>query len=624
MFAAVHWPMVITISVLAITVVFFTTGRFRSDVVALCALLSLMLFGILTPEEALSGFSNTIILTIAGVFIIGGAIVNSGLANTISNKILRVAGTNQNVLFMLLMLITALIGSLVSNTGTVAILMPIVGSLSLALNVSASRFLMPLAFMSSMGGMLTLIGNPGNMVVNDVYVKAGFPSLTLFSFLPVGIVCLIFGMLILAPATSYYLSRRKNDKDEARNKGMSLRDLADKYQLAQHMFKISVPSDSAMVGRSLLNLNLTGEYGIFIQEIRRDRKGPVHFGPPQSYQIDPGPKVVIEAGDILYALGSKEKAENMIAALGLQMVQMDKDQGTLDKYRFDSIGICELVLMSASHMVNRTVAESGLREQFGLTILGIQRGNQYILEDLKDQVMQSGDALLVQGSWDNITRLDNYSPHWVVVGRPWDQAGSEGMNRKIPYVGAVLLLMIASMATGLLPTVVSVLLAAVAMGIGGCFKNVEEAYSSINWETLVMIACMLPMAVAMEKTGIVGILSDYMTSFGMKNGPWAALAMVYGLTSVLNIIISATPVALLVAPVAIKVALDLNVDPLPFVFAVAVSSCMCFASPFSTPSNALVMSAGRYTFFDYLKIGLPLQAMMAVVMVFVLPYLFPF
>ncbi|UQZ91199.1 SLC13 family permease [Deltaproteobacteria bacterium Smac51] len=616
--------MIITIAILTVTVIFFTLGKFRSDMVALCALLGMILFGVLTPQEALAGFSNTIILTIAGVFVIGGAIVRSGLANTVSDRILKTAGSNQSVLFMLLMLITALIGSMVSNTGTVAIMMPIVASLSMSLNTSPSRFLMPLAFMSSIGGMLTLIGNPGNMVVNDVYVKAGYESLTLFSFLPVGIVSLIFGMLVLAPATSYYLSRRKNEKGEPRDKGLTLTDLAEKYNLAGNMYRVSVPGSSTLAGRSLMDLNLTGGYGVFIQEIRREKKHSGGFGPHETLQIAPGPSVVISGGDTIYVMGSQEKVEALAADYGLRQIKLKAGDDIRDKYTFDAIGICELVLMSSSRLVNITVAESGLREQFGLSVLSIQRGNQYIMENIRDQVMQSGDALLVQGTWDNITRLDESSPHWVVVGRPWDQAGSAGSKKKIPYVATVILLMIASMATGLLPTVVSVLLAALAMGVGGCFKNVEDAYSSINWETLVMIACMLPMATAMEKTGLVRIASDYMTSFGLSNGPLAALAMVYALTSVLNIIISATPVALLVAPVAIKVAIDLGVSPLPFVFAVATSSCMCFASPFSTPSNALVMSAGRYTFFDYLKIGLPLQALMGVVMVLALPKLFPF
>ncbi len=617
------WTMIFTIAVVSVTVIFFMLGKFRSDVVALGALLSLVLLGVLTPGEALAGFSSTIILTIAGVFVIGGAIVRSGLAHAVSDRILKTAGTNQSLLFMLLMLITALIGSMVSNTGTVAIMMPIVTSLSLALKASPSRFLMPLAFMSSIGGMLTLIGNPGNMVVNDVYVKSGHESLTLFSFLPVGLVCLAFGLVVLAPVTYYYLARRKNEKGEPRDKGLTLTDLAEKYHLASHLYRVSVPAGSPMSGQSLVDLNLTGVYGILVQEIRRDRKHG-GFGPPQISQIAPGPSVVIESGDTIYVLGAPEKVEALASDFGLRRISLGPEDDLRDKYTFDSIGICELVLMSSSRLVNLTVAEAGLREQFGLVVLSIQRGDKYIMDDLRDQVLQSGDALLVQGAWENIARLSRYSPHWVVVGRPWDQAGTGGLRSKIPYVSVVILIMIVSLATGFLPTVAAVLLAALALGAGGCFKNVEDAYSAINWETVVMIACLLPLATAMEKTGLVGQASEFMTGFALAHGPLAALAMIYALASVMNILISGTPVALLVAPVAIKVAVDLGVSPLPFVFAVATSSCMCFASPFSTPSNALVMSAGRYTFFDYLKIGLPLQALMGLVMVMALPRLFPF
>lgn len=619
------WNSVITLGVLAVTVIFFIRGKIRSDMVAFCAMLTLVLTGVLTPEEGISGFSNSVILTIAGMFVVGGAIVRTGLAGVISNKILAVAGQSQNLLFMLIMLITALVGALVSNTGTVAIMMPIVVSMAMSLGVSPSRFLMPLAFMAGMGGLLTLIGNPPNMVVNDVYVKAGFESLTLFSFLPVGIVAMVFGMFVLAPVTSYFLARRKSDKGEDGQEAMSLKDLVDKYHLAQHAFKIGVCKGSELDGKSLRDLALTSRFGIVVQEIRREKKGQGSLTHTKAEdQLVPGPETVLKAGDVLVCLGSTERIKDMVGACGLEFMGDWENEDERNKYRFDAIGIGELVLMSSSRLVRRTVAESGLRDQFGVTILGIQRGDQYLIDDIKNQVLQSGDALLVQGSWENLTRLDDSSSNWVVVGRPQEQLGKTALTHKIPFVSVVILLMIASMALGLLPTVAAVMLTAVVLILGGCYPNVEEAYRSVNWETLVMIACMLPMAKAMEKAGLVGTASEYMTILGRDYGPHMALIVVYFVTSAMNIVISSTPVALLVAPVALQLALDLQVSPLPFMFAVATSACMCFASPFSTPSNALVMSAGRYTFMDYLKIGLPLQILMGIVMVIALPLLFPF
>ena len=624
MLTAENWLTVATLSVLAVTVTCFIWGKFRSDMVALGAILTLTLCGVLTPEEACSGFSNTIIPTIAGVFVLGGAIVRSGLAGTIGAKLMQVGGTNQNVLFMLLMGLTALVGSLVSNTGTVAIMMPIVGSVALSLDESPSRFLMPLAFMSGIGGMFTLIGNPANMVVNDVYVRAGYPSLTLFSFAPVGVVCIIFGMLVLAPATSWYLSRRRNEKGGLANRGLSLKELVEKYTLTQNLYKVSVPHHSALPGKSLEDLNLTGNFGVLVQEIRRVKMRSVRFSHARFEQISPGPQHTIEAGDILYCIGNADGVQSLVAQYGLERLSSRGADDAKDKYSFENIGVCELVLMSSSSLVDHSVAESALRKRFDITLLGIHRGDQYILENLKEQTLQAGDSLLVQGTWDHLAKLDGNAEHWVVVGRPEEQSGGSKAQRTMPFVAIVLLLMILSMATGFLPTVVAVLLAALAVLAGGCYRNVSEAYSSINWETLVMIACMLPMAIAMEKTGLVATAARDIVEIGRSYGPLAALALVYAVSSGMNIVISGTPVAVLVAPVAIQVALSLAVDPLPFLFAVAAASCLCFASPFATPANALVMSAGRYTFLDYLKIGLPLQLLMGVVLVLALPWLFPF
>lgn len=613
------WATVITLCVIGGTVVFFAIGKFRTDLIALCALLCLMLTGVLTPAEALAGFSNNIILTIAGMFIVGGAILRSGLASLISGRILQIAGNNQPLLFMLLMFITALTGSMVSNTGTVAIMMPIVVSMAQTLSMNASRFLMPLAFMSSMGGMLTLIGNPPNMVVNEVYVKAGFDSLSLFSFFPIGVICMLFGMLILVPACYFYLARRKADGGQSTVQAPSLKELADKYQLAQHMHKIGIPTGSPIVGKSLLELGLTREFGVVVHEIRRKKNAQFPFTPGHMEQVSPGPQTVINAGDILYGIGSLEGVERLVQHFALNLLDNNND----DKYLFESIGICELVIMSSSRLVGRTVAESGLRELFGLTLLGIQRGNQYILEDFTSQTVQAGDAFLVQGTWADIARLADASQHWVVVGSPQDYTQS-GKKGTMIFVGVTIVAMITVMALGLLPTVTAVMLASLVLILGRCFKTMEDVYACINWETLVMIACMLPLAAAMQKTGLIDISSKHLTSIGITYGPHIALALVYALTSALNIVISFTPLTLLVAPVALQVAQYLHVSPLPFMFAVATAASMCFASSFSTPSNALVVSVGRYSFADYMKIGLPLQILLGVIMVFALPWLFPF
>ncbi len=617
--------MALTLIILSVTVILMATGKIRSDLIAFGALLCMMLFSLLTPQEGLSGFSSSVIFVMVGMFIIGGAIVRTGLASIISNKILTVAGKNTNILFMLVMILTAIIGSLVSNTGTVAIIMPIVVSLSLTIDESPSRFLMPLAFMSSIGGMFTLLGNSSNMVVSDVYVKAGFPPLTLFSFFPVGVVCFLFGVLVLAPVTSRYLSRRKNAKVEPDSNVFSMRKLAEKYQIVQNMHYLEVTKDSDIIDKRLVDLHLPEVFGVVVADIIRPRKrhGQSLFTAQRPSHYFPDANTVLRLGDVLQVVGSVMGVKTMAADTGLHMVASDTIS-TDDSDEYSAIGICELIIMSSSRLVKRTVAESGLRNQFGITVLGIQRGSQYIIEEIKDLAIQSGDSLLVQGSWENLARLEDFSNNWVVVGRPKDQAGAGQQREKIPLVIAVVVAMLLVTAFNILPIVVAVLVAALALIIGGCFKNMDDVYSTMGWETLVMMACLLPMSIAMEHAGILDIIAKHMVRFGGDYGPHITLAVIYAISSLLNIVISTTPVTLLIAPVAVQVAESLQCSPLPFLVAVATAASMCFASPFSTPSNALVMSAGRYTFTDYLKVGVPMQILMGVVVVAVLPYIYPF
>ncbi len=617
--------MYITVAILAITVIFLIWGKIRSDIVTLYALLALTIFSVLTPQEALAGFSSNVIFVTAGMLVVSGAIVRSGLANVLSKKILSVGGKNAQILFMLIMFLTAMIGSLVSNTGTIAIMMPIVVSMALSIDESPSRFLMPLAFMSSIGGMFTLVGNSPNMVVNDAYIKAGFAPLKLFSFFPVGLACFLFGMIVLAPVSSYLLSRRKNDKAGFIDKGKSIQELLTKHNLAGNFFRVSVPAASPLIGQCLADLRLTESNHIVIQEISRREEVKGCFGfHKKDVQIIPNPRTAIKAGDILGVLGAKNNVLHLIDQYRLAMMGSGKVNKGEARLRFDSIGICELVIMSSSHLVNRPIADSRLREEFGITVLSIHRGDKYIFENLKDQAIKAGDALLVQGTWDNLARAENSYANWVVVGNTRDLAASGKLYQKIPLVAVVIVLMIAVMAFSLLPTVTTVLLAALVLVSGGCFRNMRDVYSSISWETLVVLASMFAVAAAMQKTGIVDAVAAQVLWVGTTYGAYAALAVVYAATSFMNVFISSTPVALLTSPIAVHVALALKLDPLPFIFAVATAASMCFASPFSTPSNTLVMSTGRYTFLDYLKIGLPMQIIMGAVMVLIIPLLFPF
>lgn len=621
--------MITTLIILALSAVFFVNGKLRSDLVALCALVLLIVFNILTPEEALSGFSNPIVIMMVGLFVVGGAIFKTGLAKMISSKILRLAGKSELKLFILIMMVTAFIGAFVSNTGTVALMLPIVVSMAASANISPGRFLMPLAFASSMGGMATLIGTPPNLVVDEVLSNAGFTDLSFFSFTPIGVICVLIGLVVLIPLSKFFLVKKEDGKDTKTTTGHSPKELAKKYQLSDNLYRIQIRPGSRIGGKKLQELNITQAYNLSILEIRRQSSSQGRFLKTVDQSLA-GPHTELQENDILYVFGPFEKVNQFAKEQNLELTDTHVSEyvegAEVEKLSVREIGIAEVLLMPDSKLINKAVKDSGFRDKYSVNILGIQRKGEYILNDIKDIKMHAGDILLIQGTWDSIARMSQKQSQWVVLGQPLEEASKVTLDYKTPVAALIMVLMIAAMVFDFIPIppVAAVIIAGILMVLTGCFRNVEEAYKTINWESVVLIAAMLPMSLALEKTGASNLISEKLVSGLGDYGPLVLMAGIYFTTSLLTMFISNTATAVLVAPIALQSAIAINVSPYPFLLAVTVGASMCFASPFSTPPNALVMSAGKYTFMDYVKVGLPLQIVMGIVMVFILPLLFPF
>ena len=621
--------MITTLIILALSAVFFVNGKLRSDLVALCALVLLIVFNILTPEEALSGFSNPIVIMMVGLFVVGGAIFKTGLAKMISSKILRLAGKSELKLFILIMMVTAFIGAFVSNTGTVPLMLPIVVSMAASANISPGMFLMPLAFASSKGGMATLIGTPPNLVVDEVLSNAGFTDLSFFSFTPIGVICVLIGLVVLIPLSKFFLVKKEDGKDTKTTTGHSPKELAKKYQLSDNLYRIQIRPGSRIVGKKLQELNITQAYNLSILEIRRQSSSQGRFLKTVDQSLA-GPHTELQENDILYVFGPFEKVNQFAKEQNLELTDTHVSEyvegAEVEKLSVREIGIAEVLLMPDSKLINKAVKDSGFRDKYSVNILGIQRKGEYILNDIKDIKMHAGDILLIQGTWDSIARMSQKQSQWVVLGQPLEEASKVTLDYKAPVAALIMVLMIAAMVFDFIPIppVAAVIIAGILMVLTGCFRNVEEAYKTINWESVVLIAAMLPMSLALEKTGASNLISEKLVSGLGDYGPLVLMAGIYFTTSLLTMFISNTATAVLVAPIALQSAIAINVSPYPFLLAVTVGASMCFASPFSTPPNALVMSAGKYTFMDYVKVGLPLQIVMGIVMVFILPLLFPF
>lgn len=615
--------MIIPIIVLAVSAVFFAIGKIRSDVVALCALLTLVVTHTLSPAEALSGFSNPVVVMMAGLFVVGGGILQTGLAKMISAHIMKLAGNNDVVLFLLVMSVTALIGGFVSNTGTVALMLPIVVSIAAGMRTSASKLLMPLAFASSMGGMLTLIGTPPNLVIQEALVEAGYPGLKFFSFFPVGVVCVIVGIVVLLPLSRRFLMKDTDDSMAAK-RGKSLSQLVAEYGLNMKLCRCAVAQHSRLVGVNMANLDLYNRYKLTILERRQENV--LHSKLIKSInQSTVNADTVFQAGDVLYLSGNKEDIDAFVADYQLSALSDHDNPNGKAELEFYDIGMAELVMLPKSRFVGRLIRDTALRAKYHINVLGIRRKGEYIREGLADEKLAFGDVLLVQGSWHDIGRLDKEGDDWVVLGQPLDEAASVTLTYKAPVAALIMVAMVALMVFDFIPVapVTAVMMAAVMMVLCGCFRNVEAAYKTINWESIVLIAAMMPMSVALEKTGASALLSHSLVSSLGSAGPMVLLGGIYFTTSLLTMFISNTATAVLMAPIALSAAMEMGVSPYAFLFAVTLGASMCFASPFSTPPNALVMQAGRYTFIDYVKVGLPLQIVMGIVMIFVLPLLFP-
>ena len=498
--------------VLAVTTGLLIWGRIRSDLVAIGMLLVLMLTGILTPAEALSGFSNSVVIMMIGLFVVGAGIFRTGLAEMAGRQLLRWTGTGETRLLFIVMLATTALGTFLSNTGTVAVLMPVVVSMAMAVGISPARLLMPMAFASSLGGTLTLIGTPPNLVISETLTDFGYPELSLFSFTPIGIIALLSGFLFMLTVGKRLLPKTGPEQNGG-NGGRRPRELALDYQLASRLYRVEVTERSPLLNRPLGDQVIPEGYDILVLEIRRKSSSKNPFFKTLSHEWA-GPETVIQQNDILYLQGSFDQVKRLAEELHLRLldhlVAEQVSTFNLEKLVSPDIGIAEVLLTPNSSLINRPIKECQFREKYRLNILGIYRKGSYILTNLKDETIRFGDALLVQGAWQDIARLARETTDVVVVGQPLEEAAQVPLDKKAPLAAAILLFMLGMLALEIVPAVVAVMIAAVLMVLSGCLRSMEEAYRNISWESIVLIGGMIPLSTALEKTGAAQMVSEAM------------------------------------------------------------------------------------------------------------------
>ncbi len=624
---------ILILIILAAAIVLFATEWVRVDVVAIGVVVALMLSGVLSTAEALSGFSNTAVLTIASLFVVGGAVMQTGLAGMVGRRILLVAGTSELRLMVVLMTAVALLSGFMSDTGTVAVLLPAVVILAREAKLNPSKLLIPLAFGALFGGAMTLIGTPPNIIVSDLLIENNLEPFRFFSFMPMGLILLLLGVGFMAVAGRRLLPDRK-----LRVTGQPIEHpeaLVAHYRLPDNLFRVRVRRRSRLVGLSLAAAGLGRDFDVIVLDVLRrveprpgfrlvrSRQQPVNAVPqnvaPQRVSVLPG-TAVIEVDDVLLVQGEAGAVGSVAAAwnLGVQPAHADDEDALIT----EEVGVAEVVLPPRSHLIGQTLVKTRFGKQYGLTVLGINHRGDENRQDFKNIPLTVGDILLVQGRWQNIVGLREKRRDFVVLGQPEAMMGAPN-QQKAGIALLVLLGMLLIMIAGALPLAAASMLAGLLMVLAGCL-TMDEAYQAIDWKSVVLVAGMLPMSIALEKVALVDAAAQGLV-FGLGGfGPRAILVGLFLLTSLFTQVLSNTATTVVAAPIALAAAQTLGVAPQAFLMAVAIAASMAFASPVASPVNTLVMGAGNYRFGDYFKVGLPMILLALTATAVLLPWLWPF
>ena len=621
--------MYLALGILLFAILFFITEWLRVDVVALIVVIALMISRLLTPTESISGFSNPVVLTIAALFVIGGGVLQTGLAATIGNTVLKIAGTNPTRLIVTVMLAVALLSAFMSDTGTVAVLLPAVISLAASARISPSKLLIPLSFGALLGGAATLIGTPPNLIVSDVLRESGARAFQFFDYTPIGIILIAAGVIFMLTIGKRLLPDHVQVQDVQRL--ATPEEIARRYRLPDNLFRLRVRHLSPLVDKTIAEGEFGARFNVNILELRRAPKPRTVVKVGETSLIwkaagrkrkgmKPSVETTFQAEDLLIVQGTPTNVAHLAASwnLGVQPAEAEDDKSLLNQ----EVGFAEVVLPPESQLIGKTLTDLHFGSQYHLSVLGIQRPGTDGHLNLKTTPLHFGDILLVQGPWENILALRKHRRDFVVMGQPESLLGPANRSRA-PIAGVIMFVMLLTMVGEVLPLTTTSMLAGLLMILTGCL-TIDEAYGYIDWKSIVLVAGMLPMSTALEKVGLVSLGAQSLANTLGSLGPIWVLGGLFLVTSIFTQVLSNTATAVLIAPLALAAAQNLDVQPQAFLMAVGIAASMAFASPVASPVNTLVMGAGNYRFSDYLRIGLPMLLIGLIVAMTALPLLWPF
>lgn len=592
-------PIYLILALLVLAIVLFATEKLPVDVVGILLVIALVMTQVLTVQEGLAGFGNDIIITIGGLFILVGGLVKTGIVDLIGRRLHRVAGGNEFVLTALIMTVAAISASVLKNTTTTAMFLPVVIGLAAKAKIAPSKLLMPLAFGAILGGSCTLIGTSTNLAVSGAIVRYGQPPLSMFELTSVGILVFAVGMIYMLFVGRLLLPNRGGGES-----------LTDSYSIREYISELLVLPNSRLVGKTLGESNINTELDLNVLGIIRDGKK----------LVSPRAGELVEVADLLIVEGKIEDILRVKEEVGLEIKPDFKlNDGVLES---GSIELFEVMVMRESQLVGQTLKALRFRQYYDLTVLAINRHGETLISKLSSVPLKFGDVLLVQGRRQDIEPL-------VVNGQLIlleDVSATGPRVEKRKWAIAAFVLFLSLSLSGVIfgtniPLAVCVL-TGVLLLLGTKTVRYAEMYSLIDFRLLVLIACMMSFGVAMEKTGADVFLAGLIQTYFSQYGNMAVLAGFFLLTVALTQPMSNQAAALVVLPVAVKTALALGLNPRTFIVAVTYAASFSFITPLE-PACVLVYTPGRYRFMDFVKIGTILTIIVFVTAMIFVPIFWP-
>jgi di/tricarboxylate transporter len=583
------------LALIVVAIILFATEKLRVDVVAILVLLTLALSGVITAEEAFSGFASPAVITVWAVYIVSGGLFKTGVADVIGKKIARVAGHSEPRLIAVIMLACGTMSAFMNNIGAVAILLPAVMGIARQAKIPVSRLLIPLAFSSLMGGNMTMIGTPPNVLASSMLLERGMPSFGFFDFTPTGIIIFFVGVVYFVVIGRHLLPKRESLEKVSLN------------SLREYISEVRIPLESPLSAKTLSQSQLGAQYDLSVLSIIRSDK----------VKVVPFPDVRIRAEDLLIIEGTIENLLKAKEELGF-LIESERKldfQGDLDD---QDNHIFEATISPRASVVGKNLREILFRDQYGFTALAIWRQNEVITDRLRDVRLKFGDTLLLQGSRRRIGALQDSGDFLVLEPVDLEERRKNKMPLALSIVGLVLLL-----ATfGGFNIATAMLIGAMGMVLTGCL-TMDEAYQSIVWRSVFLIAGMLPLGIAMESTGTAQYLADNIVASLGAFGPYAVLAGIMVFAGLVTQPMSNAAATVLIVPIAIDIALSMGANPQSFVLATVIGASTSFLTPVGHQANVLVMGPGGYKFFDYAKVGLWLNIILIIVTLLILPIFWP-